>query len=187
MTQPVHFVALCHRWPAYLSVLFTLFVLAGCGPTATPQPAKTPTKPTFVLAPPKAVTKSPGVTAPPRPAETLSDPQLAEILIGAWRRYEPQALDATVQFEPDGTCSYYSSSSNPAKSLLAGSGGRLHGRWTVRGGMLGVEWGGADNQLVDLFARGSSARSPIRLFDANTVQLSGVELDAVMRTYTRIR
>lgn len=127
------------------------------------------------------------VVAPPRQAQVLSDPQLTDILIGAWRRSEPQALDATIQFESDGTCSFYSSSSNPAKNLLAGSGGRLHGRWTVRGGMLGLEWGGADNQLVDLFARGSSARSPVRLLDANTVQLSGVEMDAVLRTYTRIR
>ncbi len=190
MTQPEHSVDSRINWPSYLSVPLTICVLAwcaGCGPVVTPQPIKSPAKPVFVVAPPKPVTKSPVIATPPRPMQALSDTQLTEILIGAWRRFEPQGLDATIQFESNGTCSYYSSSSNPAKNLLAGSGGRLHGRWTVRSGMLGLEWSGGDNQIVDLFARGSAARTPIRILDANTVQLSGIEMDTVVRTYQRIR
>lgn len=125
-------------------------------------------------------------SAPPLPApDRALDP--ARRLVGSWRWTAPNGYASTFSFEANGAFTYYVTGSNPLANLPAAAAGEAVGRWSVRDGTLLLEFTGGTTPATDALFRGSTGRSPVRFVNDSTVQPSGVEGDAVTRTYTRIR
>jgi hypothetical protein len=119
------------------------------------------------------------------PPDRALDP--ARRLVGSWRWTAPNGYASTFSFEAGGSFTYYVTGSNPLANLPAAAAGEAVGRWSVRDGTLFLEFTGGTTPATDTLFRGSTGRSPVRFVSDSTVQLSGVEGDAVTRTYTRVR
>jgi hypothetical protein len=119
------------------------------------------------------------------PPDHALDP--ARRLVGSWRWTAPNGYAPTFSFETSGAFTYYVTGANPLANLPAAAAGEAVGRWSVRDGTLFLEFTGGTTPATDVLFRGSTGRSPIRFVNDSTVQLSGVEGDAVTRTYTRVR
>lgn len=124
---------------------------------------------------------------PPAPLPPADRGQDARRLIGSWRWTAPNGYASTFSFEANGAFTYYVTGSNPLANLPAAAAGEAFGRWSVRDGTLFLEFTGGTTPATDVLVRGSTGRSPVRFINDATVQLSGVEGDAVTRAYTRIR
>lgn len=128
--------------------------------------------------------QAPSVPSLP-PPDHAPDP--ARRLVGSWRWTAPNGYASTFSFEGNGAFTYYVTGANPLANLPAAAAGEAVGRWSVRDGTLFLEFTGGTTPTTDALFRGSTGRSPLRFVSDSTVQLSGVEGDAVTRTYTRIR
>lgn len=127
--------------------------------------------------------------ADPRPLARVApamDDELRRSLVGTWRQ-TAHGTSSTWNFFADGTCAMYVSADNPFINTLFAEAGDVYGNWGIRDGLLTVEFRGGKSRVLDGMFRGRLAQGPCHFTDRNAVTLSGIELDAVARTYVRIR